>query len=254
MKINKKGFVLAETLVVTVFVMTIFTIIYANFYPIYGKYQEREYFDDIDSTYNVYWLKRFFEDPHVVNGLSWYIIKKHIETLGAYEFTCNKATTAGCPLIRDTQARNLVVGYSIATNPEHIYITKYNLTATKHTNGEALSDGKKQFKSDDKNDHTTYLYNYSNKTTADNYNAANHAINFSGYSGTAPTDAYRKYYRVAYIEPRTKRYLDYLPQYKFPSTRGARYRIIAEYNKSEDISDSNKDQIYTYATIEMKRS
>ena len=31
-KLNKKGFVLAETLIVTVFVMTIFTLLYVNFF------------------------------------------------------------------------------------------------------------------------------------------------------------------------------------------------------------------------------
>ena len=36
-KINNKGFVLAETLVVTVFLMILFTMIYSNFYPLIGE-------------------------------------------------------------------------------------------------------------------------------------------------------------------------------------------------------------------------
>ena len=48
MKLNKKGFVLAETLVVAVFMATIFTIIYVNFYPLIGEYEKREVYDDVD--------------------------------------------------------------------------------------------------------------------------------------------------------------------------------------------------------------
>ena len=54
MKLNKKGFVLAETLVVAVFMATIFTIIYVNFYPLIGEYEKREFYDDLDSKYDIY--------------------------------------------------------------------------------------------------------------------------------------------------------------------------------------------------------
>ena len=47
-KINNKGFVLAETLVVTVFLMVLFTMIYSNFYPLIGEYEKRENYDDVD--------------------------------------------------------------------------------------------------------------------------------------------------------------------------------------------------------------
>ena len=51
LKINSKGFVLVETLVVAVFVSAIFSVIYSNFYPIMGEYEKREAYDDIDSKY-----------------------------------------------------------------------------------------------------------------------------------------------------------------------------------------------------------
>ena len=50
-KINSKGFVLAETLVVTVFLMVIFGMIYSNFYPLMGEYEKRENYNDVDSIY-----------------------------------------------------------------------------------------------------------------------------------------------------------------------------------------------------------
>ena len=62
-KLNSGGFVLAETLVVTVFIMTIFTILYSNFFPLIGEYEKREHYDDVDSKYKVYWLKNFIQHP-----------------------------------------------------------------------------------------------------------------------------------------------------------------------------------------------
>ena len=50
-KINSKGFALAETLIVTVFLMVIFTMIYANFVPLVGEYEKREYYDDVNGKY-----------------------------------------------------------------------------------------------------------------------------------------------------------------------------------------------------------
>lgn len=59
---NNKGFVLVETLIATVFVAAIFSIIYINFFPLMGEYEKRENYDDVDSKYGTYWVKRFVED------------------------------------------------------------------------------------------------------------------------------------------------------------------------------------------------
>ena len=57
------------------------------------------------------------------------------------------------------------------------------------------------------------------------------------------------------ITPHTKRYIDYLPAYKYPSVKGAKYRIIAEYGKlSDDSSETQKNKFLSaYSTIELKR-
>lgn len=60
-KINSKGFILAETLVVTVFLMIMFTMIYTNFYPLIGEYEKRENYDDVDGKYTAYWIKKMIE-------------------------------------------------------------------------------------------------------------------------------------------------------------------------------------------------
>lgn len=50
-KMNKKGFVLIETLVVTVFVVTLFIFVYRATLPSIGEYEQQNYYDDIDSVY-----------------------------------------------------------------------------------------------------------------------------------------------------------------------------------------------------------
>ena len=38
-KSNNKGFILVETLIVSVFIMAIFSILYTNFFPLIGEYE-----------------------------------------------------------------------------------------------------------------------------------------------------------------------------------------------------------------------
>lgn len=63
-KFNNRGFALVETLVVSVFVMIIFTIIYTNFFPLIGEYERRETYDDIDSIYKTFLIKRMIESSN----------------------------------------------------------------------------------------------------------------------------------------------------------------------------------------------
>lgn len=56
---NKKGFVMTETLVVTVFLVTIFTFVYVSIVPLYGKYEDKIYrSSDIDIIYKLYNIKK----------------------------------------------------------------------------------------------------------------------------------------------------------------------------------------------------
>ena len=56
---NKNGFVLTETLVVIVFLITIFTFVYVSIIPLMGKYDDLTYRDsDIDIVYKLYNIRR----------------------------------------------------------------------------------------------------------------------------------------------------------------------------------------------------
>lgn len=56
-KFNNKGFVLVETLVVSVFVLIIFVLIFRNGIPMIEEYKIYENYDDIDSLYTANLIK-----------------------------------------------------------------------------------------------------------------------------------------------------------------------------------------------------
>ncbi|MBR2828542.1 MAG: hypothetical protein IKE70_04865, partial [Bacilli bacterium] len=84
---NEKGFVLAETLMVCVFLLIIFGMIYTNFYPIIGEYEKRETFDDVEAKYSVFWIKKIIEDSsYVPNSTD----QSNYSTNGFAFFGCNR--------------------------------------------------------------------------------------------------------------------------------------------------------------------
>ena len=66
---NNKGFVMTETLVVTVFLVTIFTFVYISIIPLMGKYDDMSYRDsDIDIVYKLYTIRKMLnKDSHKSN-------------------------------------------------------------------------------------------------------------------------------------------------------------------------------------------
>ena len=118
MKKNNKGFVLVETLVVTVFVVAIFSVIYINFYPLAGEYERREFYDDVDSKYGAYWMKRFIQndsfDFFMENGAS-----SQISSAKYYKFQCSNLSEPHDANLCNEMWRRLDVN--------QVYITNYEL-------------------------------------------------------------------------------------------------------------------------------
>ena len=120
MKLNNKGFVLAEMLIVTVFLMIIFSMLYANFYPILAEYEIREGYDDVDSKYAVYWLKKVIEDK------DYNFNKANINNTNTYiEFSCNEINSAEKKATCETLKKDLKV--------DTVYITNYQIDTFKST-------------------------------------------------------------------------------------------------------------------------
>ena len=127
-KINSKGFVLAETLVVTVFLMVIFSMIYSYFYPLIGEYEKREVYDDVDGKYSVYWIKQMIEDSSYSINKSDY--KAFFNKYGFLRFRCTDITNIDKQSQCVTLVKALQVeGCNEKGNNCNIFITRYKLKA-----------------------------------------------------------------------------------------------------------------------------
>jgi len=56
-KINQKGFVLLETVVITVFIISIFTFVYMSVVPLIGRYDELYNNYELEKTYELYHIR-----------------------------------------------------------------------------------------------------------------------------------------------------------------------------------------------------
>lgn len=129
-KLNSKGFALVETLIVSVFVMGIFTLLYTNFYPLIGEYEKREGYDNIDSVYKTDLIKRFLSNNQSVlqvnSNLDRNPMKLNCTEAGSFSDECNNLMTS-------------------LGDPE-VYITNYKITELKkNIDSISLDSGLKEY-------------------------------------------------------------------------------------------------------------
>ncbi len=143
-KINNKGFVLAETLIVTIFVLTIFTLMYSYYYPTIGLYEERENYDNVDGKYTAYWIKRLIESSSYNFNNNTETINKRKEQMnrfGYIRFECKDVEESNN---RRNICKNLVNALEISNcNPSgnecDIFITPYQIGGV-YKNGVQLNN------------------------------------------------------------------------------------------------------------------
>lgn len=160
LKNNNKGFVLVETLVVAVFVAAIFSVIYANFYPLMGEYEKREAYDDVDSKYATFWFKRIIQSGSVAPTDA----RSAIANNKYYEFTCSAIDSADATAVK--VCNNLVTRFGV----EKMYITSYAIGAyegTSTTFQTVVADGGNIFTSGFQ-DYIAYLPTYSKTVSLNN--------------------------------------------------------------------------------------
>ena len=125
-KLNNGGFVLVETLVVSIFVMSIFSILYNNFYPLMGEFEKREVYDEVDAKYATYWIKRLIQDSAVKFTATDLAALDTSSGTGYFMFSCNYfADDSSQKKICDRVLSASQVRFTGDT--PHIYITTYNL-------------------------------------------------------------------------------------------------------------------------------
>ena len=234
-KVDNKGFVLAETLVVTIFLMTIFTMIYMNFYPLIGEYEKREHYDDVDGKYAVYWLKKIIEDDSYIMPVE---KENCFRNKGYARFECSDVAATENDIKRET-CINLVKDLEVANCTEkgnlcEIYITKYRLGGP---------DGSVWFKKTVENNHDLFYQescvgitckqNYLDKCQEENES--------SEEIQKCQERIEKKVFRGGF-----KDYIETLPDYRVESLNSAKYRVIVSFHHKKD-----NNHYYSYSTIEV---
>ena len=195
-KLNNGGFVLVETLIVSVFILSIFAILYNNFYPLIGEYEKREVYDDIDAKYATYWIKRVIQHDSVsFSSLQLDKLNGSISSDGYFLFNCSMVGVGSMQeMCKEVVKQSQVMIDDNGTSDSmddfpHIYITKYNLGDRKDEFGNTI---------------------YGFKTLIDK------SQNSGKFTGGM------------------HKYLVFLPDYKWDSLNNAKYRVIVEFYRKRD--------------------
>ncbi len=243
-KIDNRGFVLAETLVVTVFLMTIFSMIYYYFYPLMGEYEKREVYDTVDDKYSVFWIKRIIEDSeYTIAGNS--DKAKNFRKYGYFRFECEDVPEAD---EKRAMCKSLVNALQIEGcnkkgNGCNIFITAYQLGGTTMP-----KPGMIKFKDT--------VANSSNKSNTlyrwkENCESGNATICRKAFLDDCKTDGVKEDDCAKLVDQKVfgggmQDYVELLPDYRFASKNGAKYRIVASFRHRTD-----NNNYHSYATIEV---
>lgn len=240
MKLNKKGFVLAETLVVAVFMATIFTIIYVNFYPLIGEYEKREFYDDLDSKYDIYWFKRLVQNKQALPKNKW------AQFTGAeYNANCDSDKDGYCDydkdgcLLRDRGYVNLKGG-------ANDLCSNLNPNSSSGVNFQVLCNNLENRTEITKLYLTTYYLNDpAEMSSAGGQQKVykNHSNYFKNKVEAGGFD----------FDENFKDYVFYLPDFRYASPNGARFRLIAQFKRHTHKGYADDIEYYSYATIEVNR-
>ena len=212
-KLNNSGFILVETLIVTVFVLAIFAILYNNFSPIIGEYEKREFYDDIDGKYAAYWVKRIIENSNVsfksgvvddkLKAIKYKSDpgdpnKTIVDECGGYGYLSFKCDGTG-DFVVNSPISNICQPLFNRMNVKNVYMTRYKLSDFKTK----LSDG------------------------CDDPDSS------SDISLSLPSGVHK--------------YVGSLPFYTVSSLNGAKYRIIVEFDRKDGEGATYK----AYSTFEV---
>lgn len=112
-KLNNKGFMMAEVLAVSVVVLVLFGFIYANFMPTKGEYEKRINYNDVNSQYAIFYMRKHYIDEGIIVNDDEYIILYDGEE-------CNNISSTTETLECTKLAKSLGI--------EELIVTKYRLT------------------------------------------------------------------------------------------------------------------------------
>ena len=116
--LNKKGFMLVETLIVGVFIMSIFSLLYTNFFPLIGEYERYKDYDTVESTYIAHWARMI-----ALKGLP----------DSSYNTAKNKGylDITDCSLYTTSDGQQNCAAFKTMNNVSKIYLTPYSTSTFK---------------------------------------------------------------------------------------------------------------------------
>ncbi|HIR58550.1 MAG TPA: hypothetical protein IAB38_00715 [Candidatus Onthousia excrementipullorum] len=116
--LNKKGFMLVETLIVGVFIMGIFSLLYTNFFPLIGEYERYKDYDTVESTYIAHWARMV-----ALKGLP----------DSSYNTAKNKGylDITDCSLYTTSDGQQNCAAFKTMNNVSKIYLTPYSTSTFK---------------------------------------------------------------------------------------------------------------------------
>lgn len=119
--VNQNGFMLVETLIVTVFIMGIFTLLYTNLFPVLAEYEKETNYDTVEGTYLAHWArvitnKGLREDVYLTVSDDGY---QEIDDCNFY-------------YVRDTTSTKECLNFRKVNKVSKIYLTTYSLVNFKN--------------------------------------------------------------------------------------------------------------------------
>jgi len=117
-KLNNKGFLLVETVIVSVFVLTIFVLVYQNSLPMIEEYNQRIRYDDMDTVYDVDLFRRLIMDDPNTNSFF-----EEVDSVGYKDMT-------SCTLYSPEQQSvcQKLKEYVGVGSDQRIYLTVWDIT------------------------------------------------------------------------------------------------------------------------------
>lgn len=122
--LNKNGFILVETLIVTLFVLTIFILVYQNLVPSIGTYQSMTNYDDVDSVYAANTFKQGLLKYGNLDYINEYLASNTYLDITDCSNTDIYKNTTYCEKLK----KNLSI-----TDDDYIFITNYDISSFRTT-------------------------------------------------------------------------------------------------------------------------
>lgn len=118
-KLNNQGYMLIETLLVSVFILSIFTLLYTNIFPLVGDYDRYKDYNSVESTYISHWVRKFAHTGIPDN------IYQMAASSGYVDIT-------DCNLFSQNNMNSWCSGIKVSANISKIFLTSYQTTEFKN--------------------------------------------------------------------------------------------------------------------------